>query len=157
MLRTLDPLLTPELLAVLASMGHGDDLVVVDEHFPADSVARATLHGRSIRLAGIDCTAAVRAILSVLPLDDTVPEPALRMKVEGRPEELPDVQREVQAVVDRAEMRSLPMGAIERRDFYDVARAAYAVVWTGEQRMYGCFVFKKGFIRPSPATQGVGR
>jgi L-fucose mutarotase len=148
MLKNVDPLLTPELLSVLASMGHGDDLVLVDEHFPADSIARSTIHGSPIRLAGIDCTRAARAILSVLPLDDTVPEPVHRMEVEGGPEELPEVQQEVQVELDRAEGRSVPMASVGRWDYYDVARSAYALVWTGELRVYGCFVFKKGFIRP---------
>jgi len=129
-------------------MGHGDVVALVAEHFPADSIARATVHGRPIRLAGIDCTAAARAILSVLPLDDTVPEPTRRMVVEGKPEKLPEVQQEVQAEIDAAEGRGVPMGRVGRWEYYDEARQAYAVVWTGERRVYGCFLFQKGFIRP---------
>jgi L-fucose mutarotase len=145
-LKNLDPLLTAELLGVLAAMGHGDVLAVVDEHFPAESVARATVHGRAICLPGIDCTSAARAILSVLPLDGTVPEPARRMVMEGSPDELPEVQREVQAEIDVAVGRALPMGSVGRWEFYDEARQAFALVWTGERRLYGCFLFKKGFI-----------
>jgi L-fucose mutarotase len=146
-LKNLDPLLTPELLFVLASMGHGDVVGLVDEHFPAESIARSTVHAHAIHLPGISCTAAARAILSVLPLDDTVSEPARRMRVEDKPDDLPDVQREVQAEIDAAEGRSMTMGSLGRWEYYDEARQAYALVWTGDQRLYGCFLFNKGFIR----------
>ena len=148
MLRNLDPLLTPELLYVLAAMGHGDDLVVCDANFPAESVAETTTHGSVIRLPGADSTSAARAILSLLPLDEFVDAPAARMEVVGSPDELPEVQREVQAEIDAAAGRSWPMGSIERFAFYDAARRAYAVVATGERRFYGCFIFKKGVIPP---------
>jgi L-fucose mutarotase len=147
-LRNIDALLTPELLYVLAAMGHGDDLVVADANFPADSVARRTAYGRVVRLVGVDTPGAVRAILSVYPLDEAVDEPVRRMMVEGRPDEVPPVQREVQAAVDAAEGRSRPMGGVERFAFYDAARAAYAVVATGERRFWGCVLLQKGVVAP---------
>jgi L-fucose mutarotase len=149
MLKSIDPLLDADLLWVLRSMGHGDDLVICDANFPAEQVAASTISGRHIRLGGVDCTRAARAILSVFPLDSFVDHPAQRMQVVGKPDEVTDVQREVQAEIDRAEGRSWPMGSIERFAFYDVARQAYAVVSTGERRFYGCFLFKKGVIAPS--------
>jgi L-fucose mutarotase len=148
MLRNLDPLLTPELLYVLAAMGHGDEIVVCDANFPAESVALHTAHGSVVRLPGADAPAAVRAILSLLPLDTFVETPAFRMEVVGAPEELTDVQVEVQAEVDRAAGRGLPLGSLERFAFYEAAAKAYAVVATGERRFYGCFVFKKGVVPP---------
>jgi L-fucose mutarotase len=148
MLKNIDPLLTPELLYVLAAMGHGDDLVVADANFPADSVARRTAYGGVVRLAGVDTPAAVRAILSVYPLDEAVDEPVRRMLVDGSPDEVPPVQSEVQAAVDAAEGRPRPMGGVERFAFYDAARAAYAVVATGEPRFWGCVLLKKGVVAP---------
>jgi L-fucose mutarotase len=148
MLKNIDPLLTPELLYVLAAMGHGDDLVVADANFPADSVARRTAYGRVVRLAGVDAPGAVRAILSVYPLDEAVDEPVRRMLVDGAPEDVPPVQSEVQAAVDAAEGRPRPMGGVERFAFYDEARAAYAVVATGEPRFWGCILLKKGVVAP---------
>lgn len=148
MLKTLDPLLTPELLHVLAGMGHGDDLVLCDANFPAESVARTTVHGRPIRLAGADAESAARAILSVLPLDEFVEVPVSRMEVSGEPQAVPAVQQEVQTVVDAALGRRLAMAPVERFAFYDLARSAYAVVATGERRFWGCFVFKKGVVPP---------
>jgi L-fucose mutarotase len=148
MLKGLDPLLTGEVLHVLRSMGHGDDLVVCDANFPSEAVARRTVWGRPIRMDGADSARAVSAVLSVLPLDSFVPVSAERMQVVGDPVAVPEVQREVQAVIDTAEGKSTPMGSIERYAFYERAKTAYAVLVTGERRFYGCFVLKKGVIPP---------
>ncbi len=154
MLRDLDPLLTPELLYVLAAMGHGDEVVVCDANFPAESVALTTPHGSVVRLAGADAPAAARAILSVLPLDEFVETPVLRMEVVDSPAEIPAVQRDVQELVDGAAGRPLPMGSLERHAFYETAARAYAVVATGERRFYGNFVFKKGVVgAPSAGSE----
>jgi L-fucose mutarotase len=149
MLKNLDPLLSPDLLYVLAAMGHGDEVAVVDANFPADSVARRTGYGRLVTIAGATMPEAVRAILSVLPLDDFVDQPVHRMAVGAAPDELPPVQREVQAVIDSAAGRSWPMGALERFTFYETARGAYAVVLTGERRYFANVLIKKGAIPPN--------
>jgi L-fucose mutarotase len=148
MLKNLDPLLNPDVLYALRSMGHGDDLVLCDTNFPADSVARQTVFGRLLRIDGVSAARAARAILSVLPLDGFVEQPALRMEVVGKPQEIPPVQQELQEEIDHAEGRSVLMGSIERFAFYERARKAYCVVATGELRFYGCFIFKKGAIPP---------
>ena len=83
-----------------------------------------------------------------LPLDNFVPDFAGRMEVVGQPSEIPAVQREVQAALDKADGREARMVPIERFAFYDMARDAYAVVQTGERRFYGCFMFRKGVIPP---------
>jgi len=93
MLKNIDPLLTPELLYVLAAMGHGDELAVIDANFPADSVARRTCHGRVVSLAGASMPEAVSAILSVLPLDEFVDKPVRRMAIDATSDELPEVQQ----------------------------------------------------------------
>ncbi|CAN7498472.1 ribose ABC transporter [Trinickia sp. LjRoot230] len=146
MLKNLDPLLNADVLYALRAMGHGDEVVVCDANFPADAVARDTTLGRLLRIDGTDSARAVRAILSVLPLDTFVETPAMRMEVVGDPQALPAVQREAQMEVDAAEGRAVPFGPIERHAFYARARGAYCVIATGEQRGYGCFVFKKGVI-----------
>jgi L-fucose mutarotase len=148
MLKHLDPLLTPELLLVLAEMGHGDDLVLCDANFPAHSVATTTVHGAPVLLAGTDVPSAARAILSVLPLDEFVEAPVARMAVDGEPEAVPPVQREMQQAVDAAAGRPVVVQPVERFAFYELARAAYAVVATGERRFWGCFILKKGVIPP---------
>ncbi|WP_342240270.1 RbsD/FucU family protein [Inquilinus sp. OTU3971] len=148
MLKNIDPIITPDLLTVLASMGHGDDLVICDTNFPSRSVAQHTMVKAPIELPNVSAARAVRAILSLMPLDSFVDHPARRMEVVGQPDEIPEVQREVQAEIDRAEGRSWPMGSIERFAFYEDAKKAYAVVRAGEGRFYGCFLLKMGVIPP---------
>jgi L-fucose mutarotase len=151
MLKSLDPILTADLLYALRAMGHGDDLVICDTNFPADSVARQSVLRRLIRLDGVTAPRAARAILSVMPLDPFVDKPAIRMEVVDKPNDLPGVQSEVQREIDAAEGRPWPMGSIERHAFYALAKKAYCVVQTGERRFYGCFIFKKGVIPPDAA------
>jgi L-fucose mutarotase len=147
LLKNLDPLLNADVLHALRAMGHGDTLVLSDTNFPSDSVARKTVLRRLLRIDA-SCPRAARAILSVMPLDSFVDVAAARMEVVGKPSEVPDVQREVQAEIDRAEGRPWPMGSIERMAFYEHAKKAYCVITTAETRFYGCFIFTKGVIPP---------
>jgi len=148
MLKGLDNRLTAEVLFALRAMGHGDTLVLADTNFPADSLARQTVTGRVLRMDNLTAAEAARAVLSVLPLDTFVADFAGRMQMGDAPDQVPAVQAEVQAVIDAAEGRPRPMVGIERFDFYERAKAAYAVIQTGERRFYGCFIFRKGVIPP---------
>jgi L-fucose mutarotase len=148
MLKGIDNRLNAEVLATLRAMGHGDVLIVADTNFPSDSVARATVTGKLLRMENLTCGEAVNAILSVLPLDTFIDDFAGRMEVVGKPDEIPPVQAEVQAEIDRAEGKPRKMISIERFAFYDMARQSYAVIQTGERRFYGCFMFRKGVIPP---------
>jgi L-fucose mutarotase len=148
MLRNFDNRLNADVIRCLRAMGHGDDLVICDTNFPADSVARHTVTGKLLRMDNLTAAQAIDAILSVFPLDAFVEKPASRMEIVGKPDEVPPVQAEVQAVIDKWEGRPWPMGSIERFAFYDAARKAYAVIVTGETRFYGCFILKKGVIPP---------
>jgi L-fucose mutarotase len=153
MLKGLDPLLNAEVLGALRAMGHGDDLILCDTNFPADSVARMTAIGRLLR---IDAPAprVAKAVLSVYPLDSFVDDAAARMEVVGDTVTVPDVQREVQGEIDAAEGKPWPMIGIERYAFYERAKKAYAVIQTGERRFYGCFAFRKGVLPPDSDTAG---
>jgi L-fucose mutarotase len=144
MLKTLTRLHTPDLLHVLASMGHGDDIAVVDAHFPAVALAR-----RLVRLDGADLPDVVDACLALMPLDGFVEAPARRMEVVGKPDEIPDVQRQCQEVIDKREGRPVRLAGVERHAFYADARAAFAIVLTGELRPYGCLLLKKGVALPA--------
>lgn len=148
MLKGIDPILNAEVLWALESMGHGDDLIIADMNFPADSVARQSVLGRLLKLENVTAARAVKAVLSLMPLDSFVEFPALRMEIVGKPGEIPPVQAEVQREINEAEGKSLPMGSIERFAFYDLAKKSYAVIQTGERRFYGCFVLKKGVLPP---------
>lgn len=151
MLKAIDPILNADVLYALRAMGHGDDLIICDTNFPADSVARQTVFGELLRIDNVTAGRAAKAILSVMPLDAFVEKPALRMEIVDRPNDVPPVQAEVQKEIDAAEGRSWPMGSIERFAFYDLAKKAYCVIQTGERRFYGCFAFKKGVIPPDAA------
>jgi len=146
MLKNLDPLLSPDVLHALSAMGHGDEVVICDAHFPADSVARETALGKLLRIDGADAPRVIRAVLTVLPLDTFVESPAVRMEVVADPSTMPHVQREAQAEVNAAEGRTLPFAPVERHAFYARARKAYCVIVTGEARGYGCFIFTKGVL-----------
>jgi len=141
-LKGIDPLLSPELLHALAAMGHGDEIVLVDCHFPAVSTAR-----RLIRLDGVDLPAAARAVLSVMPIDDFIAEPVAAMQTVGAPDVVPEVQQEVFDAVREIEGREAGVERVERFAFYERAREAFAIVATGENRPYGCVIFSKGIVR----------
>ena len=148
MLKGLDPRLSADVLYALRAMGHGDVLVISDTNFPSDSVARDTVLGELLTMHNLSAPEAVEAVLSVMPLDTFVDDFAARMEVVGKPEEIPAVQKEVQKAIDKAEGRKRKMVSVERFDFYDRARQAYAVIQTGERRFYGCFLLRKGVIGP---------
>ena len=143
MLKGIDPLLNAELLQILAGMGHGDELAVVDANFPAVTNAK-----RLVRLDGATSTRALEAVLSLLPLDDFVEAPVAAMQVVGDPNAIPEVVKEFHQVAEAAEGKKVTMERIDRFVFYDRAKAAYAIVATSERRLYGCVLVKKGVIRP---------
>ena len=143
MLKGLDPLLSADLLHVLRAMGHGDELVIVDANFPATSMGR-----RVVRMDGVSATRALEAVLSVMPLDDFVEEPCARMQVVDDPDAVPEVSKQFQEIINRAEGRRFRLAKIERFAFYERARQAFALVHTGETRLYGNVLLKMGVIRP---------
>ena len=144
MLKGLDPLLTPDLLRTLQAMGHGDEIVIVDANYPAES-------GRPpvVRLAGATATQAADAILSVMPLDEFVPEAAWRMDVVGAPDEEQPIFDEFRAAIRRHEGDAFALAKLERFAFYARAGQAFATIATGERRLYGNLILKKGVVRPS--------
>ena len=144
MLRAIPPILSPDLLHALASMGHGDEIVLGDANFPATSMGR-----RSLRLDGVTATEALRAVLTVMPLDRFVPDRALTMQVVGAPDAVPAIQTEFQAIIDGIADHPAPIQTLERFDFYDRARGAFGVVQTGETRLSGNIVLTTGGIDPA--------
>lgn len=148
MLKGISPLLTADVLYALRAMGHGDDLIIADTNFPADSIARQTTLGKLLRIDNVTAAQAVAAVLSIYPLDTFVDDAAARMEVVGKPKEILPVAREVQKAIDKAEGKSWPMIGVERYAFYERAKQAYAVIQSGERRFYGCFAFRKGVVPP---------
>ena len=145
MLKNIDPLLFPELLKLLAEMGHGDEVVLADANFTAMSLGR----GKPVlRLPGIGVARAAEAVLSVFPLDAAVTQPIAYMQVSGTPQGYRSaLQREViAAFVARGEAASEQCEAIERFAFYDSAKRSFGVVQVGDIRSFGCFLIRKGTI-----------
>jgi L-fucose mutarotase len=149
MLKGIHPLLNADVLYALRAMGHGDYLVLSDTNFPSDSIARQTALGQLLRIDAPTSAEAAAAVLSLMPLDSFIDDAAARMEVVGKPKEVPDVQKEVQKAINKAEGKSWPLVGIERFAFYEKAKSAYAVIQTGERRFYGCFILTKGVIAPS--------
>ena len=150
MLKNLDPILSADLLWLLAAMGHGDDLALVDANHPAESIARATTSGRLVRLPGLTMERVARAILSVLPIDEYEPHAVRRMQVVDEPKTIPAVQAAVQRELDAALGTHTLLAGMERFAFYETARQAFAVVQVGDPRPYGCFLLRKGVIAGEP-------
>ena len=142
MLRGIDPILSPELLAMLRAMGHGDTLVIADANFPGTTMGR-----RLIRMDGHAATRVLDAVLTLMPLDDFVPDPAQVMEVVETPKFTPEIVTAFQAIIDRTANAPAQIVPVERFQFYDLARAAYGVIQTGETRLYGNIIVKKGVIR----------
>lgn len=143
MLRNIPPILSPDLLQALRAMGHGDEIVLADANFPATS-----LGPRCLRLDGVSATDALTAILTVMPLDSFVDHPALTMQVVGAPDEVPPICAEFARIIDAVADNPARPGTLERFAFYDRAKTAFAIVQTGEQRVYGNIILKKGIIAP---------
>lgn len=141
MLIGLDPLLTPDLLHALASMGHGDEIAIVDANFPAASTAR-----RLLTLDGIDAPRALAAVLSVMPLDHAVPHPARIMQVIGKPDEVPAAVADFAGVLAKRLGHGLKPHPVERHAFYGEAQRCYAILRTGERRFYGNIILTKGVV-----------
>ena len=143
MLINIDPILSPELLHALRSMGHGDKLVLADANFPSASLAK-----KLIRLDGVNIPNAAKAILSVLPLDSFVDYPIERMEIDDNPDEINDVHQDLIDVLKISAGDKWKVGSIERFKFYEEAKQAYIIVSTTDARAFGCFIITKGVIKP---------
>ncbi|HEX6773432.1 MAG TPA: L-fucose mutarotase [Acidobacteriaceae bacterium] len=138
MLKGISPYLSPDLLKTLHEMGHADDILLADAHFPAHSLGH-----RVIRADGLTVTQLLEAILPLLELEKTDDALAM-MQPDGGDRTNTDVESDFMTAVRRYSSRTAPPERMARQDFYDRARAAYAVVMTGELRPYGNLILKKG-------------
>jgi len=142
MLYNINPILSPRLLYVLRAMGHGDEIAIVDANFPAQNIAK-----ECIRLDGLSATQVASAILSLMPLDNFVEYPAHTMQPVNESESHP-ITREFQTIINEEADHSALLKELERFAFYERTRNAFAVVQTGERRLYGNLILKKGVVKP---------
>ncbi len=141
MLKSIPAILSPDLLKILAEMGHGDELVLADGNFPAASIAQ-----RLLRLDGLGIPKILEAILMFFPLDTYVKFPAAVMAVTPGDPVKPDIWNEYRKIIQESKEPFTEFEFIERFAFYDRARKAYAVVATSESALYANIILKKGVV-----------
>jgi L-fucose mutarotase len=146
MLKGIPHFMDAELLWVLASMGHGDELAIVDRNFSGPRVAKQTTSGKLIVLNGMNATDAIEGILKLFPLDGFVDQPLSHMEASDQPNKLLDVHAEVEKICSKAEGRKLISKPIERFAYYPIAESCFAIIQTNEDRPYANFILKKGVV-----------
>ena len=142
MLKGIPPILGPDLLYVLRAMGHGDEIAIVDANFPGDSSGP-----QLIRLDGISATDVLDAALTIMPLDTFVNDQAFGMEVVGDPNMREATHKEFDKLIKKHEP-SMKLSMLERFAFYERVHGAFAIIQTGERRLYGNVLLKKGIVRP---------
>ena len=141
MLNGIHPLLSPDLLYAMASMGHGDEIAVVDANFPA-----ASLGPRLIEIRGASSPDVLDALLTLFPLDTRVVPAVFTMEVVDDPDAVPEPVMDFAAVFTRHRLADCEIGTLERFAFYERAKRAFALVRTGEMRPYGNILLVKGVV-----------
>jgi L-fucose mutarotase len=141
-LKGIPPIVGPELLYVLQAMGHGDEITIVDGNYPGESAGPEL-----VRMDGHSATDVLEAILTLMPLDDFVDDPAITMQVVGSSGQREPIVDDFERIVKKYEP-AMGLTSLERFAFYKRANAGYAIVQTGERRLYGNIILKKGVIRP---------
>ncbi len=139
MLKGISPLLAPQLLAALCEMGHGDELVLADAHFPAASVGRRVVRTDGLRIADL-----LEAILPLFELDSYVESPVAMMAVVPGDVADPAVEQAYRGVLARHAPQAAAPAKVERFAFYERARQAFVVVATGDTSKYANLILKKG-------------
>lgn len=141
MLKGINPILGPEILHILASMGHGDEIILTDNNFPAAALAQ-----RLTRLDGVTTTTALQAILTLFPLDQYVKSPVAVMSTVDENDATPETYADFQNILEKEHSAPVQMEWVERFAFYERARAAFAIVVTSDARLYANILLKKGVI-----------
>ncbi len=140
MLKGIPAIISPDLLRILASMGHGDELVISDAHFPAHSISSNVIHADAVT-----SPAMLEAICKLIELDQYVDKPVMLMQPVPGDQVDPELLGEIKNTLDTDSDR---IDYIERFAFYERAKKSFAVVVTGESRIYGNIIIKKGVTMP---------
>ena len=144
MLKGIPAILTPELLKVLAEMGHGDEIVLADGNFPAESMSKDAV---VIRADGHTVPEILDAVLQLIPLDQYVKEPAALMEVVPGDNVKPVIWEEYRSLLNKHGENPQAVEMMERFAFYERAKKAYAIVATGETAIYANILLKKGVVQ----------
>jgi len=141
MLKNIPPIISPELMHVLMSMGHGDELVLADGNFPAAANAR-----RLVRADGHGVPELLEAVMKLFPLDTYTDQPAIVMQVVPGDDVKPVIWEDYARILSSAEGRTIELAQLERFAFYERARKAFAVVATSETALYANLILVKGVV-----------
>ncbi len=141
MLKNIPKIISPELLKILAEMGHADEIVIADGNFPGAAIAQ-----RLVRADGHGVPELLTAILELFPLDPYNAEQAYLMEVVPGDDYQPVIWQEYQEILERCADEEVTIGHIERFAFYERAKKAYAVIQTGEAALYANIILKKGVV-----------
>jgi len=142
MLKGIPPVLSPELLKILMEMGHGDEIVIGDGNFPAASIAN-----RLVRLDGHGVPEILDAIMKFFPLDTYTEKPVSLMAVVPGDDVKPTIWDEYKDIINKYEPENCKIEFVERFDFYERAKKAYAVIASGETAIYANIILKKGVVK----------
>ncbi|MDX1967387.1 MAG: RbsD/FucU domain-containing protein [Planctomycetaceae bacterium] len=141
MLKGIPPIMSPELMEVLMRMGHGDDLVIADGNFPAETMGR-----RVVRTDGHGVPEILDAVLTFVPVDTFVSDPVKVMQPVDPDVPEPPIWTQFRDQLARHEARPIPLTLVERFEFYRLAQSAFAVIATGETAIYANIILKKGVV-----------
>lgn len=142
MLKGIPSVLSPELLKILMEMGHGDEIVIADGNFPSSAIAQ-----RLVRLDGHGVTEILDAVMQFLPLDTYVENPVGLMAVVPGDDVKPAIWNDYKTIIGKYEPENCKIEFVERFDFYERAKNAYAVIATGETAIYANILLKKGVVK----------
>ncbi len=142
MLKGIPSILSPDLLKILMEMGHGDEIVIADGNFPSAAIAK-----RLVRLDGHGVTEILDALMQLMPLDTYVENPVGLMAVVPGDDAKPTIWEEYKTVINKYEPQNCNIEFMERFDFYERAKNAYAVIATGESAIYANILLKKGVVK----------
>ncbi len=142
MLKGIPSVLSPQLLKILMEMGHGDEIVIADGNFPSASMAK-----NLVRLDGHGVNEILDALLQLMPLDTYVDEPVALMAVVKGDNVKPTIWEDYKATINKYEPENCKIQFMDRFDFYERAKNAYAVIATGETAIYANILLKKGVVK----------
>ncbi len=142
MLKNIPKILSPELIKTLMEMGHGDEIVIADGNFPAETFGK-----RVVRCDGHDAAELLDAIMQFFPLDTYTEKPVMLMEVVKGDPVVPTIWEDYKEIINKYEPENCKIEMIERFAFYERAKKAYAVVATGEEAIYANIILKKGVVK----------
>jgi len=142
MLKSIPPIISPELIKILMEMGHADELVIADGNFPAAAMAQ-----RLIRCDGHNVPPLLQAILKLFPLDTYVPKPVALMQVVPGDTTKPTIWKQFRQILTDSGEPFEDFEFVERYAFYQRAQKAYAIIATSEAALYANIILKKGVIK----------